>query len=92
MPIWQVGAIGKFEGKSGVGLPGSDSVKGQHLLPFLPAFSAFVSRLQELLAGLHPTIALLSAILKACAWSAFACLSALQCLHLCQVGSQQMDA
>lgn len=54
--MWQVGAIGKFEGKSGVGLPGSDSVKGQHLLPFLPAFTAFVSRLQELLAGLHPTV------------------------------------
>lgn len=51
----QVGAISKFEGKVGVGLPGSDSVKGQHLLPFLPAFSAFVTRLQDLLVGLlHP--------------------------------------
>ena len=44
-------AIGKYEGKSSVGLPGSDNVKGQHLLPFLPAFVAFVLRLQELLAG-----------------------------------------
>ena len=53
--VWQVGAISKFEGKSGVGLPGSDSVKGQHLLPFLPAFTAFVARLEDLLAGLlHP--------------------------------------
>lgn len=55
---WQVGAISKFEGKSGVGLPGSDSVKGQHLLPFLPAFSAFVTRLEDLLAGLLPPLPL----------------------------------
>lgn len=47
----QVAAIGKFEGKGPIGLPGGDSVKGQHLLPFLPAFTAFVMRLQELLAG-----------------------------------------
>lgn len=52
LPFWQVGAIGKFEGKGGVGLSGSDGVKGQHLLPFLPAFTAFVSRLQDLLVGL----------------------------------------
>lgn len=52
LPFQQVGAIGKFEGKGGVGLPGSDGVKGQHLLPFLPAFTAFVSRLQDLLVGL----------------------------------------
>lgn len=50
----QVGAISKFEGKSGVGLPGSDSVKGQHLLPFLPAFTAFATRLEDLLAGPLP--------------------------------------
>ena len=49
----QVSAIGKFEGKGAIGLPGSDSVKGQHLLPFLPAFTAFVTRLQELLTGMH---------------------------------------
>ena len=49
----QVSAIGKFEGKGAIGLPGSDSVKGQHLLPFLPAFTAFATRLQELLAGIQ---------------------------------------
>ncbi|KAL0020987.1 hypothetical protein WJX77_003610 [Trebouxia sp. C0004] len=45
----RVASISKFEGKGPIGLPGGDSVKGHHLLPFLPAFTAFVTRLQELL-------------------------------------------
>lgn len=47
----QVVAIGRYEGKGSIGLPGSENVKAQHLLTFLPAFTAFVLRLQELLTG-----------------------------------------
>ena len=64
-------SISKFEGKGPIGLPGGDSVKGHHLLPFLPAFTAFVTRLQELLVGMCLHWSLLSGHLKAaCAvWS-----------------------
>ena len=61
----QVASISKFEGKGPIGLPGGDSVKGHHLLPFLPAFTAFVTRLQELLVGMTLHWSLLSGHWKA---------------------------
>ncbi len=61
----QVASISKFEGKGPIGLPGGDSVKAHHLLPFLPAFTAFVTRLQELLVGMMLHWSLLSGRLKA---------------------------
>ena len=58
----QVASISKFDGKSPVGLPGGDSVKGYHLLAFLPAFTAFVTRLQELRVGMTLHLSILSSI------------------------------
>ncbi len=64
----QVASISKFEGKGPIGLPGGDSVKGHHLLPFLPAFTALVTRLQELLVGKTlPWSLLLGHVKAACA-------------------------
>ena len=50
----QAMSIARYEARSAMALP-SDSVKAQHLLPFLPSTVTLILRLEDLQAGMPKT-------------------------------------